>query len=56
MLAEIYVQTDDIVKENYDKVHEKMRHLGLIGRDYPTKLSLSEVRTILIYYHHSGYK
>lgn len=33
-----------------------MRHLRLIGRDYPTRLSLSEVMTILVYYHHSGYK
>lgn len=56
MVAEIYVQIDDIIKENREEVIRAMRHLDLIGRDYPTKLSLSEVMTLLIYYHHSGYK
>jgi len=56
MLVEIYVEIDDIIKEHAAEIEKGMKHLKLIGKAYPTKLSLSEVLTILVYYHHSGYK
>jgi len=56
MITEIYVEVDDIIKENQEIILESMRHMKLIGRNYPTSLTLSEVVTIQIYYHYSGYK
>ena len=56
MLVEIYVEVDDFCKDNEQIIRHWLKHSGLVKNSYPTRMTLSEVMTILIYYHHSYYK
>src|SRR5919202_4002558 len=55
LLLEIYVETDDLLKAFYQWCHRKALGRFLSSRRKP-RLSGSEVATILIAYHLSGYK
>lgn len=56
MLTEIYVEVDDFCKKHEQIIKNWLKSAGLLKKHYQTQLSLSEVMTILIYYHHSHYK
>lgn len=55
MLVEIYFEVDEFVKRNQDFLYRILQEQGLCKRSYPCSLSLSEIMTILIYYHYSHY-
>lgn len=56
MLTEIYVNVDDFCQENADLIRTIFRNTGILNKDHPSNLTLSEVMTILIYYHIMPYK
>lgn len=56
MLVEIYVEVDDFCKEHEQIINSWLKESGLVKKNHPSQLTLSEVMTILIYYHHSYYK
>jgi hypothetical protein len=56
MLVEIYFEIDEFVKRHNDFIYQLLRESGQYTRAYPCKLSLSEIMTILVYYHYSHYK
>jgi hypothetical protein len=56
MLAEIYVEVDDFCKKHEQIINAWLKESGLLKKNSPAQLSLSEVMTILIYYHHCFYK
>lgn len=56
MLVEIYVEIDDFCKDNQKKITQLLRQSGLVRKAHPSKLSLSEVMTILVHYHQCYYK
>lgn len=56
MLVEIYVEIDDFCKANEKIIKNWLLSSGLMKKIYPSKLSLSEVMTILIHYHQCYYK
>lgn len=56
MLVEIYVEVDDFCKSHEQIIHSWLKESGRVKKPYPSQMSLSEVMTILIYYHHSFYK
>lgn len=56
MLTEIYVEVDDFCKHNGSLLLGALRRCGLYKKNHPSQLSLSEVMTILVYYHLSPYK
>ena len=56
MLVEIYVEIDDFCKANQEIIREWLQESGLVKKAHPSKLTLSEVMTILVHYHQSYYK
>lgn len=56
MLTEIYVDIDDFCKTKMHLIAKALHHCGAYKKLHPSKLSLSEVMTILVYYHLSPYK
>lgn len=56
MLVEIYYEIDEFVKNNKVFLFQVLHEQGQCKRLYPSKLSLSEIMTILVYYHYSHYK
>lgn len=56
MLVEIYVEIDDFCKTHQELIQRLLKESGLVKKNHPSKLNLSEVMTILIYYHQSWYK
>ncbi len=56
MLTEIYVDVDDFCKENAEFIGKIFDFFGVPNSSYPTKLILSEVMSIMIYYHLMPYK
>lgn len=61
MLAEIYVELDDFCKSNTDRIRQKVEAIPYLNklftvRKLSPKVTLSEVMTILVYYHYSQYK
>lgn len=56
MLTEIYVEVDDFCKQHFALLTHALRHCGLYKKNHPSQLTLSEVMTILVYYHLSPYK
>lgn len=56
MLVEIYVEVDDFCKANEEIICEWLKSTGFAKKNHPSQLTLSEVMTILIYYHHNHYK
>ncbi len=56
MLVEIYVEVDDFCKENEEIIQKWLKSSGLVKKSHTSSLTLSEVMTILIYYHFSNYK
>jgi len=56
MLVEIYVEIDDFCKANQEIIRKLLYESGLIKKAHPSRLSLSEVMTILIHYHQTYYK
>lgn len=55
MLVEIYFEIDEFVKGNKEFLYQIMQQSGQCQRLYPCSLSLSEIMTILVYYHYSHY-
>ncbi len=56
MLTEIYCDVDDFCKAQRSLLAKALRHCGAYRKDHPSQLTLSEMMTILIYYHLSPYK
>lgn len=56
MLVEIYVEVDDFCIKNQEIIFQWLKESGLVKKNHPSQLTLSEVMTILIYYHHQHYK
>lgn len=56
MLVEIYYEIDEFVKKHKKFLYQVLRQEGQCTRLYPCHLSLSEIMTILVYYHYSHYK
>jgi hypothetical protein len=56
MLVEIYFEIDEFVKKHKEFLYQVLRQEGQCKRLYPCHLSLSEIMTILVYYHYSHYK
>ncbi|QHT65204.1 IS982 family transposase [Rhodocytophaga rosea] len=56
MLTEIYFEVDEFCKQNSLFLLQLLKEQGYYTKPYPCQLTLSEVMTILIYYHYSGYK
>lgn len=56
MLTKIFCETDDFCKEFLTQFDKNLLSNGKSIRNRAFKLSLSEIMTISIYYHHSGYK
>ena len=55
MLVEIYFEIDEFVKANKEFLYQILHKSGQCQRLYPCSLSLSELMTILVYYHYSHY-
>ncbi|GAB3991939.1 IS982 family transposase [Spirosoma daeguense] len=56
MLTEIYVDVDDFCKAKMTRIAKALHHCGAYKKVHPSQLTLSEVMTILVYYHLSPYK
>src|SRR4051812_34296445 len=56
MLTEIYVDVDDFCKAKRSLIQHALRYCGAYKKSHPNRLTLSEVMTILVYYHLSPYK
>jgi hypothetical protein len=56
MLDEIYYEVDEFCKREHEYLQKLLRCLGFCKKNHPCSLSLSEVMTILIYYHYSDYR
>ena len=56
MLAAMYVEIDDFVILHRTQIKQANRDLGIVKNDYPTRLSLSETMTIVVYFQQSGYR
>lgn len=56
MLTEIYCDVDDFCKAQRSLIAKALRHCGAYKKNHPSQLTLSEVMTILIYYHLSPFK
>jgi hypothetical protein len=56
MLTEIYVDIDDFCKAKMQLIAKALYHCGAYKKVHPSQLTLSEVMTILVYYHLSPYK
>jgi len=56
MLTEIYVDIDDFCKAKMPLIAKALHHCGAYKKVHPSQLTLSEVMTILVYYHLCPYK
>ena len=56
MLDEIYYEIDEFCKREQDLLQKLLRWWGFCKKNHPCSLSLSEVMTILVYYHYSDYR
>lgn len=56
MLTEIYVDIDDFCKAKRALIQHALRYCGVYKKSHPNQLSLSEVMTLVGYYHLSPYK
>jgi hypothetical protein len=56
MLDEIYYEVDEFCQQESAFLLKILRHMGYCRKDHPCSLSLSEVMTIMIYYHYSDYR
>lgn len=56
MLTEIYVDVDDFCKAKRALIQHALGYCGAYKKSHPNQLTLSEVMTILVYYHLSPYK
>lgn len=56
MLTEIYCDVDDFCKAQRSLIAKALRYCGAYKKVHPSQLTLSEIMTILIYYHLSPYK
>lgn len=56
MLTEIYCDVDDFCKAQRSIIARALHHCGAYKKNHPSQLTLSELMTILIYYHLSPYK
>lgn len=55
MLVEVYFEIDEFVKQHKEFLFQILQEQGQCKRLYPCNLSLSEIMTILVYYHYSHY-
>jgi hypothetical protein len=56
MLDEIYYDVDEFCKKNVEEINKGYKVFNICKKKHPCSLCLSEVMTIIIYYHHSGYR
>lgn len=56
MLTEIYYEVDEFCKRERDNFQIILHQRGIYRKKHPSSLSLSEIMTILIYYHYSDYR
>ena len=56
MLDEIYYEIDEFCKREQELLQRLLRFWGFCKKNHPCSLSLSEVMTILVYYHYSDYR
>lgn len=56
ILTQLYVEIDDFMKVYEPMMSERLISDGLLKRQRATKLSLSEIMTIIVYFHMSGYR
>jgi len=56
MLTEIYVDVDDFCKAQRALIQHALGYCGAYKKVHPSELTLSEVMTLLVYYHLSPYK
>jgi hypothetical protein len=56
MLDEIYYEVDEFCKKEQVFLSFVLKKLGFCRKLHPSNLSLSEVMTIMIYYHYSDYR
>ena len=56
MLIEIYFHVDEFCKQNRDFLFKLLKENGAYKKKHGSTLTLSEVITILIFFHYSGYK
>ena len=55
MLVEIYFYIDEFLKKNKEFLYQILQQSRQCTKLYPCTLSLSEIMTILVYYHYSHY-
>ena len=56
ILTQIFVEIDDFMKEFEIEMKKQFISDGSIKRDRSTELSLSEIMTIVVMFHISGYR
>ena len=56
MLVEIYYEVDEFCKQKYILLAFLLKHYGFYKKKHCYSLSLSEIMTILIFYHYSDYR
>ena len=56
MLDEIYYEIDEFCKQHREILQKMLKMFGYCRKNHPSSLSLSEVMTILVYYHFSEYR
>lgn len=56
MLTEIYYEVDEFCKREAEFLSKLLRLWGICRKNHRCSLTLSEVMTILIYYHYSDYR
>jgi hypothetical protein len=56
MLDEIYYEIDEFCQRERNFLLFVLQKMGFCGKSHPCSLSLSEVMTILVYYHYSDYR
>lgn len=56
MLTEIYYEVDEFCKREAEFLSKLLHLWGVCRKNHPCSLTLSEVMTILIYYHYSDYR
>ena len=56
ILTQLFVEIDDFMKEFEKEMKKQLISDGTVKRDRDTKLSLSEIMTIMVFFHISGYR
>ena len=56
ILTKLFVEIDDFMKKFEKELKKRLIEDGSVKRDRETKLSNSEIMTILVYFHISGYR